>query len=425
MGILSLSKQGGISSMKQEKTLDELIEIAIQALQEARYAIGSIGLFERIFRRLQKLAKARKEVYYDPGLGQAFVDDSCYENSQEYCHSRYLYHTRCIQFIESYIKDGQVDLTVQRRMPRLPLKSIEFNDAKDRFEEAMQSRGFKANTKDAYRRLVHYFLLYLEDKGYCAFSQINNGDVVLFISFICTEHYYQPASLKSHLSGLRMFLRMTEEISRLEIELPDRLPQKREILDFYTDEEYERIYKYLEESDISLRNRAICLIALETGLRAVDICKLKIQDIDWKNEFIHVVQEKTGRTLNVPLNASYGNALADYLLSERPNTDSEYVFLQSLAPFNSLSSHSGYRSVLFKAITGAGIEANGRSFGTRITRHSTASKMLRQGVPLPVISEALGHGNPNSVMVYLTTEGAKLAECTLPLPGRGDNYANA
>jgi integrase len=72
--------------------------------------------------------------------------------------------------------------------------------------------------------------------------------------------------------------------------------------------------------------------------------------------------------------------------------------------------------VLLHVISDAGIEANGRIYGTRITRHSIASRMLRQGIPLPVISEALGHGNPNSVMVYLSTEDAKLAECTLPLP---------
>ena len=41
----------------------------------------------------------------------------------------------------------------------------------------------------------------------------------------------------------------------------------------------------------------------------------------------------------------------------------------------------------------------GRVYGTRITRHSTASRMLRNGVPLPVISDMLGHKNKNSVMI--------------------------
>jgi len=386
-------------------------------MRDAKYASGSIDNFERIFKRLLKLARAREEMNYSPELGQAFVEDSSYANSQEFCTSRYYYHTRCIHFIESYIRDGQVDWSAQRRLPQHQLKSLEFISAIERFAELMSSNGLKENTKDGYRRFVQYYMQFLESRGYQTLSQIKNGDTVMFIAYVCTEHY-QPASLGSHLPGLRMFLKMSEETERFEIELPARLPKKREILEIYSDEEYVRIYEYLANSEISLRDKSICLIALETGLRAVDICKLRLQDIDWRNECIYIVQEKTQRAMNIPISASFGNALADYLLLERPTSDSDYVYLRSTAPFASLSSHSGYRHVLFKAVNAAGVEANGRSYGTRITRHSTASKMLRQGVPLSVISEALGHANPNSVMVYITTESAKLVECTLPLPKR-------
>ena len=408
--------------MRQEMPLESLIEIVIQAMRDARFSTGTIGIYQRILSRLRKLAKARNDKHYSPELGQAFIEDSSYADGEGYCHSRYCLHYRCIQFVESYIKNERVDCTPQRRLPQYPLKSDEFINAKDRFERLMISNDLKANTKDGYRRIVHYFLRYLEDRGYRTLSQIKNGDTVAFIAFVCREHY-QPTSLSSHLSGLRMFIKMFDSICRFEIELPERLPRKREILDIYTDEEHERICQYLENSDIPHRDKAICLIALETGLRAVDICKLKLQNIDWRNDCIRIVQEKTGRVLNIPLKASYGNAIADYLLSERPASGSEHVFLQVNAPFAPLSTHAGCRAILFNIMTSAGVEANGRSYGTRITRHSIASRMLRQGIPLQVISEALGHGNPNSVMVYISTEDAKLAECTLPLPGKGDVYA--
>jgi site-specific recombinase XerD len=402
--------------------LDELIATIIKTMKDAQYNPGTISCFSGVFSRLQKLARMREEFHYNPELGRIFIEDSGYSNSEGYCHSRYCLHHRCIQFIESYIKDGQIDWSSQKRLPLYLLKYGEFIDAKNNFEELMQSNNLKANTRDGYRRLVHYFLLYLEGKGYRSLDQIKNGDIVTFIVFICTEHY-QPTSLGSHLSGLRMFLKMSQTTQRFEIELPERLCKKRAILEVYNDEEHERILQFIESSDMSLRNKAICIIALETGLRAVDICNLKLHDVDWRNDCIHIIQVKTGRPLNIPLKASYGNAIADYLLLERPTSDSEFIFLKRNAPFTPINSHAGCRKILFDAITGAGIEANGRSYGTRITRHSVASRMLRQGVPLPVISEALGHGNPNSVMVYLSTEGAKLAECTLPLPGKENAYA--
>ena len=82
-------------------------------------------------------------------------------------------------------------------------------------------------------------------------------------------------------------------------------------------------------------------------------------------------------------------------------------------------SHSGIRNVLFHVVDDSDVEPAGRIYGTRITRHSTASRMLRSGIPLPVISDMLGHKSKDSVMIYITTDDAKLAECTLPLPKGG------
>ncbi len=408
--------------MRHETPLNELVAAILQSMRSTQFSSGTISNYARIFSRLQKLADNRTEAFYKPELGQAFIEDSQYAHSEDYCHTRYCLHYRCIQFIESYIKNGCVDWSHQRRLPEYNFKSSEFSAAKASFESLMSSNDLKANTMDGYRRLVQYFLGYLEEKGCNTFTQIKNGDIIAFIALVCKEHY-QPTSLGAHLPGLRMFLNMFDSTSRFNIELPEHLPKKVEILGVYTDEEHDRIIHYLENSNISSRDKSICLLSLETGLRAVDICNLKLQDIDWQHDCIHIVQAKTGRLLNIPLIASCGNAIADYLLSERPATDSEYIFLQKAAPFASLVSHSGCRKILFHAVTNAGIQADGRIYGTRITRHSTATRMLRKGVPLSVISEALGHGNPNSVMIYLSTENAKLVECTLPLPKKEDTYA--
>lgn len=75
---------------------------------------------------------------------------------------------------------------------------------------------------------------------------------------------------------------------------------------------------------------------------------------------------------------------------------------------------------MFNVVNDADIEPGDRIYGTRITRHSAASRMLRNGVPLPVISDMLGHKNKDSVMIYITTDDAKLADCTLPLPKGGE-----
>ena len=401
--------------MKQNMKIRDLADIVLKEMKTALFTSGTIRNYAQIFNRLEKLAERRKEMYYTSDLGRIFIEDSSYSNSEDYCHTRYCLHYRCIQFIESYLSDGKVDWALHRVLPEYSLVSKELSDAQTSFWGLMFSEGLKANTRDGYRRFVHYFLMYVEDKGYRSLAELKSGDTITFIALVCREHY-QPTSLGSHLPGLRMFMRMHESTARFEPELPEHLPKKRDILEVYSDEEHDKVLKYLELGNVSFRNKAICLIAIETGMRAVDICNLKLGDIDWGHDCIYIVQEKTGKSMNIPLVSSIGNALIDYLLSERPVSDSEYIFLTDNAPYAPLKTHSGCRKVLLNIILDAGIQANGRIYGTRITRHSTASRMLRHGIPLPVISEALGHGNPNSVMVYLSTEGAKLAGCTLPLP---------
>jgi site-specific recombinase XerD len=53
-------------------------------------------------------------------------------------------------------------------------------------------------------------------------------------------------------------------------------------------------------------------------------------------------------------------------------------------------------------------------------RHNAASTMLRKGVPLPAISEELGHKCMDSTMVYLSTDQETMSSLTLPLPKEGD-----
>lgn len=407
--------------MREEKKLNDLIEVVLKSMHEAKFADGTVKIYKHIFARLQKLASNRKEECYTTDLGEAFVLDSNHPGTGEYCHSRYCLHSRCMQFIESYINTGVVDWSSNNVKAENHLKSGELRILKERFDSFMLERGLKPNTREGYHRLVSYFLEFLEDQGYASIAQIQEGDIVAFIILVCKEHY-TSTSLGAHLPGLRLFLQTNENTKRFEHELPEHLPKKRDILKVYSDEEHERIINYLQESEKSLRDKAISLLALETGIRAVDICNLKLNCIDWEHDFIHIQQEKTVKELYIPLKASFGNAIADYLLNERPITNSEFIFLRKTAPFTPLSGHSACYKILFDTVNESGIKSEGRIYGTRITRHSTASRLLRQGVPLSVISAVLGHGNPNSAMIYLTTEDAKLAECTLPLPKGGMSH---
>src|SRR6266446_4025665 len=87
-----------------------------------------------------------------------------------------------------------------------------------------------------------------------------------------------------------------------------------------------------DRTPIGLRNDAILLLLATYGLRAGAVVRLRIEDIDWRNECLHVRQSKTGRTTVLPLLAPVGEAILDYLREGRPTTEVREVFLRALAP---------------------------------------------------------------------------------------------
>lgn len=56
-----------------------------------------------------------------------------------------------------------------------------------------------------------------------------------------------------------------------------------------------------------------------------------------------------------------------------------------------------------------------RFFGVHFLRHNTASSLVRNGVSLGTISAILGHSDPNSTNVYISTDSEKLKECVLSM----------
>jgi integrase len=65
------------------------------------------------------------------------------------------------------------------------------------------------------------------------------------------------------------------------------------------------------------RDYAIILLGAILGLRALDITKLKLTDINWRRGDITIVQSKIGNTLALSLTADVSTALRDYILHGR------------------------------------------------------------------------------------------------------------
>ena len=71
---------------------------------------------------------------------------------------------------------------------------------------------------------------------------------------------------------------------------------------------------------IGKRNYAIMLIASNLGLRTSDILALTMDNFNWRNNEINLVQYKTQELLCLPLSPQIGSAVIDYWKNGRPDT---------------------------------------------------------------------------------------------------------
>lgn len=221
------------------------------------------------------------------------------------------------------------------------------------------------------------------------------------------------------LSALRSFLcfmykkGLTRE--KLVKAVPSSCARKNSVVPTITKIEENQLLQSIDRTTrIGKRNYAMVLLAMRTGLRSIDIINLELSDIDWRKRTISITQKKNGRSLTLPLLADIGNSLADYILNARHHS-SPYVFLRCQPPYTKLS---GCFSISCSVMKKAGIrQSDNQRKGFHIFRHSLATRMLSQEIPLSVISNTLGHGSMASTKVYLSTDGEHLKTCALSLNG--------
>ena len=397
--------------MSYKPTLSEAVERVLSCLKESGHPESYLVDMRRTFNRLLKLAAKRGDACFSEELASAFLEDSKSTKTGEYRHERFLAHNRCIRFLRSYLATGKAMIDKYSPAENLSI-SDGLMEALRLYDAAEEASGLSTSSLVKNRRPIRYLLEYMTSLGYKELSDIQHGDTVDAIRDMLDKHY-APTSLVTAISGMRRFYEMFPELQKFRMEIPSRMPRKRCILDIYSDEEQEKIYAHLLSQDISSRDAAICLISFETGLRSVDICNLRIGDIDWKHDTIHIIQSKTKKPLSLPIRSSYGNAMVKYLLNDRPPCGVDYFFLSSHAPHVKLNTTW---HIVKAAVENAGVSTEGRLVGTRMFRHNAASSMLRKGVPLPAIAEELGHRSQDSTMVYLSTDKETMASLTLPLP---------
>lgn len=269
------------------------------------------------------------------------------------------------------------------------------------------------------RSAIRTFFFELEARGWQSFDGITLAEVSSTITYMAMRY---NGGLHSAIFSVRVFLRHLYEnhftLENLSLAVPEMVARRTIFREGFSAVEIERLLDAPDvETPIGKRDYAIMLLAAQTGLRACDIVNLKREDIDWRAREIRIVQQKTGKPLSLPLEPESGNAIADYLLNARPESDLPYIFLCHvgiLRPINNRSASAIVtkylrRSEIVSTIPRRGFHSFRRSFGTRL---------LQNEIPLELLRQLLGHSKIDSAKPYLSVDELGLKNCALGLVTR-------
>jgi site-specific recombinase XerD len=183
-------------------------------------------------------------------------------------------------------------------------------------------------------------------------------------------------------------------------------PQKRQrrarnSMTFLTPDEILRVLRVAKER--SARDHAMILLAYRHGLRASEVCNIKLAQIDLKNRQIDIPRLKGSLRTCQALNEHKGDnrSLFDEIavlrrwLSDRAEDGSGYVFLSQKG--GALSRKQFYS--VFRAVAlAAGVSPE--KAHPHSLKHSRGTHLVGQNVNLMFVKQVLGHRSISSTIVY-------------------------
>ena len=228
------------------------------------------------------------------------------------------------------------------------------------------------------------------------------------------------AAAKTCTTALRMFLRFLIAESKCPAGLDAAIPvlahwRLSSLPRYLQSDEVERVIASCDSATkVGRRNHAILLLLARLGLRAGDIVRLRLGDLDWTGAWIHV-SGKGRRQTRLALTQEVGDAVVAYLRDGWPRTATDVLFVRSRAPFRAFKSHSAISVIVAQAMRRAGVTCPSRG-AAHVLRHSLATSMLRNGASLQEIAVVLRHRSIETTQIYAKVDVTTLRQIAQPWP---------
>lgn len=396
----------------EQTVIQQTIARVGENLEKGGYARNTVRQFKYTTNQLLKFMDSEGIETFTIDVGFQFLQEKYgYDaiKAPNHCNEERLRHLRKLSEFQLH---GAAVLKRNKGEYDIPAA---FRKATDAFLAYRRFEGIVERNMSTMSLYLERFINYLTTQSVTQLAHITARHIHGYLRFI--TRFSNPS--KNHMMRTaRQFMdfcfkngyhpeNLTEFVPNVHYERQSRLPS------VYSREDVMKLLNSVDRSNpIGKRDYAILLVITRLGLRAGDVVNLQFENINWEENRISLTQHKTGRTLTLPLLEDVGLAIIDYLKFGRPKCDCQNVFVKHRPPINSCSS-SGMYTLVSNRLSKAGLLTSEKKRGPHALRHSLAGRLLEENVPLPVISEILGHANTNTTAAYLSISIDKLRHCAL------------
>jgi len=270
-------------------------------------------------------------------------------------------------------------------------RSLKTIENYDRYLSKFLEYGKIENPSDISENLVRDFRLWLNRRPTL------NGETLSKK----TQNYY--------LIALRSFLKYLakHDIESLPPERIELAKTKERHIDLISIEELERLLSAPDTKTFKgIRDKAILELLFSTGLRVSELCNLKTDDIDLKQEEFSI-RGKGGRIRVVFLSHNAKEALKAYLNKHKDISEFLFTGTSQSRKINDgmpITTRSVERGVKYYAIK-AGIS---KKVTPHVIRHSFATDLLQNGADLRSVQAMLGHASISTTQIYMHVTDSEL-----------------
>lgn len=264
-------------------------------------------------------------------------------------------------------------------------------------------RGRSPNTVTSYMSDLRQWVQFCEVKSLQVFPPTMEN-VLLFQSYL-KENQKSRSTQQRVMAAMRSWVKYVEseeDYSDDNLYLPE-LPQKQQKEPRILNEaEINRLFESVNGTDpVEKRDRAILEVGYGCGLRASEICDIRLEDIDFDTKLIRVTHGKGNKSRVVPFLGAVSSAVRNWIVTRDSLCRKKIEGLRYL--FISRSGKKLHREDIWRIIRKRGTAASisrSRLF-PHVLRHSFATHLISHGMDLRTLQEMLGHSSIITTQQYL------------------------